>query len=91
MEHCHCPFSIPVMDVIRSCGQTYLASDSLCDDCKSQDLYKDILENINVNIPLFHPSSSMSDWEPAARIAFRDRYPQMKVYGCWFHFTCGFG
>ena len=29
----------------------------------------------------------MSDWEPAARIAFRNVYPQMKVYGCWFHFT----
>ena len=54
---------------------------------KSQDLYQAILENISVNIPLFQPSSSMSDWEPAARIAFRNVYPQMKVYGCWFHFT----
>ena len=39
---------------------------------KSQDLYQAILENISVNIPLFQPSSSMSDWEPAARIAFRN-------------------
>ena len=54
---------------------------------KSQNLYQAILENINVNIPIFQPSSSMSDWEPAARIAFRNVYPQMKVYGCWFHFT----
>ena len=29
----------------------------------------------------------MSDHEPAARIAFRNVYPQTKVYGCWFHFT----
>ena len=49
---------------------------------KSQDLYHAIFENISVNIPLFQPSSSMSDWEPAARIAFRNVYPQMKVYGC---------
>ena len=44
---------------------------------KSQDLYQAILEIIIVNIPLFQPSSSMSDWEPAARIAFRNVYPQM--------------
>ena len=75
------------MDDIRGCWQTHLARDSLFDDCKSQDLYQAILENISVNIPLFQPSSSMSDWGPAARIAFRNVYPQMKVYGCWFHLT----
>ena len=75
------------MDDIRSCGQTHLASDSLFDDCKKSRSLSSYLENISVNIPLFQPSSSMSEWEPAARIVFRHVYPQMKVYRCWFHFT----
>ena len=29
----------------------------------------------------------MSDWEDASRNAFRETYPQVKIYGCWFHFT----
>ena len=31
--------------------------------------------------------ASMSDWEDAPRNAFRETYPQVKIYGCWFHFT----
>ena len=54
---------------------------------KSQNLYQAVLENISVNIPLFQPSSTMSDWEPPPRNAFRNVYPQMKVYGCWFHYS----
>ena len=29
----------------------------------------------------------MSDWEPAARNSFKDVFPHIKMYGCWFHFT----
>ena len=29
----------------------------------------------------------MSDWEPAARNAIKEVYPQITVYGCWFHYT----
>ena len=54
---------------------------------KSQDLYKSILENLNLNVPDFQPSATMSDWEPAPRNAFKQVYPNIKLYGCWFHFT----
>ena len=54
---------------------------------KSQDLYRSILENLRIKAPDFHPSASMSDWEPAARNAFKQIYPDIKLYGCWFHFT----
>ena len=39
------------------------------------------------NIRHFHPQASMSDWETAARNAFKEVHPQMKPFGCWFHFT----
>ena len=47
---------------------------------KTQYLYQSILENLNLNVP-------NSDWEPAARNAFKQVYPHIKLYGCWFHFT----
>ena len=28
----------------------------------------------------------MSDWETAARNAFKQVYTNIKLYGCWFHF-----
>ena len=49
---------------------------------KSNELYKVELENITVYLPQFQPSAPMSDWEPAARNS-----PQVKLYGCWFHYT----
>ena len=54
---------------------------------KSQELYSMILENLVINVPNFLPSASMSDWEPAARNAFKQVYPNIKLHGCWFHFT----
>ena len=54
---------------------------------KSQDLYKAVLEKIANEVPLFRPLASMSDWEPAARNAFKAVYPEIKMYGCWFHYT----
>ena len=54
---------------------------------KSQDLYIAILEKIANEVPLFRPLASMSDWEPAARNAFKAVYPEIKMYGCWFHYT----
>ena len=29
----------------------------------------------------------MSDWERAARNVFKEVHPQIKLDGCWFHFT----
>ena len=40
-----------------------------------------------LNVPDFQPSATMSDWEPAPRKAFKQVYPNIKLYGCWFHFT----
>ena len=54
---------------------------------KSQDLYKAVLEDISVKIPQFKPQSSMLDWEPAARNAIKEMYPQIAICGCWFHYT----
>ena len=49
---------------------------------KNQPLYQAILETISQNIPHFRPLASMSDWEDTSRNAFREIYPQVKIYGC---------
>ena len=54
---------------------------------KNQDLYKAVLEKIANEVPLFRPLASMSDWEPAARSTYKAVYPEIKMYGCWFHYT----
>ena len=54
---------------------------------KSQELYSAVLESLVTHIPQFKPLTLMSDWEPAPRNALKEIYPQMKIYGCWFHFT----
>ena len=54
---------------------------------KNQDLYSMILENLVINVPNVLPSASMSDREPAARNAFKQVHPNIKLYGCWFYFT----
>ena len=54
---------------------------------KTQGLYKAVLENILINIPQFKPVASMSDWEPAARKAFKEVFPHIRNYGCWFQYS----
>ena len=54
---------------------------------KTQELYQAVLEIIYTNVPQFRPLASMSDWEPAARNAFKVVFPEAKGYGCWFHYT----
>ena len=54
---------------------------------KNQELCQAVLESLKENIPLFTPIASMSDWEPAARNAFREIHLQMRILGCWFHYT----
>ena len=46
---------------------------------ENQDLYQAVLENIRESIPHFQPQASKSDWEPAARNAFKEAHPQMKL------------
>ena len=54
---------------------------------KSQELNKAVLESISAKIPQFKPLASMSDWEPTARNAIKEVYPQITIHGCWFHYT----
>lgn len=54
---------------------------------KTQGLYKTVLDNIIIHIPQLKPKASMSDWEPAARNAFKEIFPEIINYGCLFHYT----
>ena len=54
---------------------------------KDQNLYKAVLNDILKLIPQFQPEVTMSDWEAAPRNAVKEIYPNVKHYGCWFHFS----
>ena len=54
---------------------------------KEGQLYTAVLDNISSLIPQFQPKLCMSDWEPAPRNSMKEVYPNVKIYGCWFHFT----
>ena len=54
---------------------------------KDQNLYKAVLNDIRRLIPQFQPEVTMSDWEAAPRNAVKEIYPNVKNYGCWFHFS----
>ena len=54
---------------------------------KEGQLYTAVLDRISSLIPQFQPKLCMSDWEPAPRNSMKEEYPNVKIYGCWFHFT----
>ena len=54
---------------------------------KSQELYESLLVKIQSLISHFHPDVSMSDWEMAARNAFKSTFHGIRLKGCWFHYT----
>ena len=54
---------------------------------QDQDLYRAVLESLITHIPAFKPVASMSDWERGSRNAFKDVFPQIRIYGCLFHYT----
>ena len=54
---------------------------------KNEELYKAILIHIHQLLPELQPTTSMSDWEAAPRKALKEVFPNIKLFGCWFHFT----
>ena len=76
-----------------SCGRFLLLLDDILYQihclmtAKDQNLYKAVLNDIRNLIPQFQPEVTMSDWEAAPRNAVKEIYPNVKHYGCWFHFS----
>ena len=54
---------------------------------KEEELYTAVLDKICNLIPQFHPKTCMSDWERAPRNSLEQIFPNVKIYGCWFHYT----
>ena len=54
---------------------------------KSEELYQAVLSKIQEILPEFQPQIEMSDWEQAARNAFKTLFIGIKLQGCWFHYT----
>ena len=85
-------FTVPIQfyklwTILVSVGRHTLPAIHCLMTSKSEILYQAVWEAIHENLPEFQPSASMSDWEPAARNAFKEIFPQVKIYGCWFHYT----
>ena len=57
---------------------------------KNEELYKAVLIHINQLLPQLQPTTSMSDWEAAPRKALKEVFPNIKLFGCRFHFTLTF-
>ena len=54
---------------------------------KEEELYTAVWDKICNLIPQFHPKTCMSDWERAPRNSLKQIFPNVKIYGCWFHYT----
>ena len=54
---------------------------------KTEELYTAVLSSLIQLIPRFSPKLAVSDFEKAPRNAFIHFFPEMKIIGCWFHFT----
>ena len=54
---------------------------------KSDQLYQAVLSKIQEILPQFLLQIAMSDWEQAARNAFKMLFNGIKLRGCWFHYT----
>jgi len=45
-------------------------------------LYKKVMDLIKANYPDFKPVQMMSDYETAMRKAFKDTFPESRLFGC---------
>ena len=58
---------------------------------KSQELYQEVLEKLREKIPHFQPQVAMSDWEHAARNAFKKSTLKSNFMGVGFISLSAFG
>ena len=65
----------------------YAASNNCLMSSQSQELYIAILDRIFSNLPNFKPMTVALHWESAPRNSFKEIYPNIKINGCWFHYT----
>ena len=54
---------------------------------KTEGLYSAVILKLLDLIPGISPRIAVSDFEKAPRNAFMYLFPEMKMIGCWFHFT----
>ena len=54
---------------------------------KTEGLYSAVISKILELIPGFSPKLAVSDFEKAPRNVFLHFFPEIKMVGCWFHFT----
>ena len=54
---------------------------------KSRELYTAIVQRISTCLIDFKHTIAISDWEPAPRNSFKEIYPTIIIYACWFHYT----
>ena len=53
--------------------------------CKSEAIYTATLFKIKAIALQMNPLSAMGDWETASRNGIKTVYPNIALYGCWFH------
>ena len=54
---------------------------------KSEELYQAVLSKIQEILPQFQPQIGLSDWEHAARNAYKTLFNGIKLQGFCFHYT----
>jgi hypothetical protein len=55
---------------------------------KSQRVYERMIDEINKNIDgIKSPTWILSDFEKAVMLAFKNKYPNSTIKGCFFHFS----
>lgn len=54
---------------------------------KIEEAYIHILQYIKSNVIDMNPKNVISDFECGIRNAFKYVYPEVKMIGCWFHYT----
>lgn len=54
---------------------------------KTAESYKALFEYIEKEIFELIPNEFMTDYEDGMRLAIKTRWPNVKIRGCWFHYS----